>query len=170
LLDYAETHAAHHDASAQRQAEVVRLLRHFDDSAILSLDFGYIVQDGTPGPTQIQRTAAMLAGSISPDVAAWFEHQRKLATGDIADAPLHLAPGLRLVDLAERAAEGEVSASCYAAPGPASIHEPSAVSRAAFALLIRVAAGGLRPRDVIEPEAARELTGLLERGLVRLQT
>jgi carbamoyltransferase len=168
LLDYAETHAAHHDASAQRQAQTVRLLRHFEQSAIRSLDFGYVVQDGAPGPAQVQRTAAMLAGPISADVAAWFEHQRKLAAGDIADAPLHLAPGLRLVDVAERAAEGNVSTTCYVAPGPASIHEPGAVSRAAFALLIQVAAGGVRPRDVTEAGAAHELAGLLARGLVRL--
>jgi D-arabinose 1-dehydrogenase-like Zn-dependent alcohol dehydrogenase len=57
--------------------------------------------------------------------------------------------------------------SCYAAPGPQSLHEYTAVSRGAFAVLMRVAAGGLCVRDIHEPEAARELVPLLVRGLVR---
>jgi carbamoyltransferase len=168
-LVYAETHAAHHDDSGRRQTQVVRLLRHFDDAGIQTLDFGYIVQDASPGSTFVVRTTAPLTTAIWGDVAAWFVHQRRLAADDRADAVLELAPGLGLVDVAERAPDGKASASCYVAPGPASLHEPGAVSRAAFALLIRVAAGGLRPRDVSDEAAARELLELLQRGLVRLQ-
>jgi len=73
------------------------------------------------------------------------------------------------VDIAERAPDGTVSTSCYAAPGPRSIHESTAVSRGAFAVLMRVAAGGLRVRDIHEPDAARELVPLLVRGLVRCE-
>jgi carbamoyltransferase len=169
LLAYAETHAAHHDDPARRQAQVVRLLQHFKSAEIQTLDFGYIVQEAASGSTHVVRTAAPLAASISADVAAWFAHQRRLATDDISDTVLELAPGLGLVDVAERAPDGKTGASCYVAPGPASLHEPGAVSRPAFALLIRVAAGNVRPRDVTDEAAARELRELLQRGLVRLQ-
>jgi carbamoyltransferase len=168
LLDYAESHAAHHKRSAERQAHVVRLLRHFEHAAIGSLDFGYIVQDGTPGPTYVQRTTAMLAGSIAGDVAAWFAHQRRLAAGAIDALPLQLAPGLRLVDVAERAPGAAAESSCYVAPGPGSLHEPSPVSRRAFALLGRIAAGGLRWCDVEGAGARQELDVLLARGIVRV--
>ena len=167
LLEYAETHAAHHDSSADRQAQTVRLLQHFDRADVTSLDCGYIVQDGMSGPALIQRTGAMLGGAISADVGAWFAHQRRLVAGQIENARLSLAPELRLVDIAERAPDGTVSMSCYAAPGPQSLHEYTAVSRGAFAVLMRVAAGGLCVRDIHEPEAARELVPLLVRGLVR---
>jgi carbamoyltransferase len=167
LLDYAETHAAHYDSSSERQAQTVRLLRHFERSGIRSLDFGYIVQDANAGPAFVQRTAAALAGSVSGDVAAWFAHQQQLARGEIADLPLQLAPHVALVDVAERPPAGEVTASCYVTPGPGSIHEAGAVSRAAFGLLIRVAAGGVRVRDVNDPAAVRELAMLLARGLLR---
>ena len=169
LLEYAETHAAHHDRSAQRQAQTVRLVQHFDRAGVASLDFGYIVQDGMAGPALVQRTGAMLGGAISTDVGAWFAHQRRLAAGQIENARLSLAPQLRLVDIAERAPDGTVCTSCYAAPGPQSLHENTAVSRGAFAVLMRVAAGGLRVRDVHEPDAARELVPLLVRGLVRCE-
>ena len=72
LLDYVETHAAHHDASAQRQAQVVRHLRHLEKARIRTLDFGYIVQDGTLGEAHIERTNAMLEGPVSGVVSAWF--------------------------------------------------------------------------------------------------
>lgn len=169
LLAYAETHSAHHDESARRQTQIVRLLRHFNEAGIQTLDFGYIIQDANPGATHVVRTTAPLKAAISGDVAAWFAHQRRLVADDRADGVLELAPGLGLVDVAERAPDGIASASCYVAPGPASLHEPGAVSRPAFALLIRVAAGGLRPRDVSDHAAARELRELLQRGLVRLQ-
>jgi len=169
LLEYAETHAAHLEDSAQRQAQTVRLLRHFERAGIHSLHFGYIVQDGTPGPAHAERTTAALTAAIGPDVAAWFAHQRRLAAGDIAAVPLRLAPGLRLVDVAERMSESPTETSCYVAPGPASVHGANAVSRSAFAVLLRVAAGGLHPGDLTEDDAARDLAGLLERGLVRLQ-
>jgi carbamoyltransferase len=166
LLGYAETHTAHYDDTDRRQAQTVRLLQHFDLADIRSLDFGYIVQDGTPGPARLVHTTAPLTASISDDVAAWFAHQRRLAAGDVADVPLELAPGLRLVDVAERTADGATTAACYVAPGPASLHQAGPVSRGAFALLIRVAAGGLRPRDVTEPDAVRELSVLLQLGLI----
>lgn len=170
LLEYAESHAAHRRRSGgERQAETVRLLQHFERVGINSLDFGYIVQDGMPGPALLQRTGAMLYGAISADAGAWFAHQRRLLAGHIEDARLALAPELRLVDIAERAPDGTVSMSCYAAPGPVSIHENTAVSRGAFAVLMRVAAGGLRVRDIHEPDAARELVPLLVRGLVRCE-
>jgi|GEM_PF-2463418 len=169
LLTYAETHAAHHDDPPVRQRHVVRLLRHFKDAGIQSLDFGYIVQDAERGPAHVVRTAAPLTASIADDIAAWMAHERRLAADDISDAVLELAPGLGLVDMAERAPDGATSASCYVAPGPQSLHEAGAVSRAAFALLIRIAAGGVRPRDVSGETAARELRELLQRGLVRLQ-
>jgi len=169
LLEYAETHAAHIDSGTQRQRQVVRLLDHFRRSDIQTLDFGYIVQDGTPGDIYLAHSAAPVTTAISDDVASWFAHQRRLAANDFADAVLELAPGLRLVDVADRAADGDVATNCYVAPGPASLHEPSAVSRGAFALLIRVAAGDLRSRDVTEPSAARDLATLLDRGLVRLK-
>jgi carbamoyltransferase len=167
LLSYAETHAAHHDDRAVRQAEVVRLLEHYRQAGIATLDFGYIVQDGEPGATQVERTSAALAGDLAPDVTAWFAHQRRLATEDIADSLVGLAPGLRLVEVAEREPPGETQVSCYVAPGAGSLHEARPVSRPAFALLIRAAAGDLRPRDV-SGDDARELTALLASGIVRL--
>jgi hypothetical protein len=147
----------------------VQLLEHYRAAQIRSLDFGYVVQDGLPGAAQTVRTSAPHTTSIAGDVAAWFAHQRRLAAGNVADADavLELAPGARLVDIAEREPDGSLTASCYLAPGAASVHEATAVSRSAFALLIRVAAGGLRPRDVTESDAVRELPTLLERGLVR---
>jgi carbamoyltransferase len=167
LLEYAETHAAHHESPAARQAQTVRLLRHYDRSGIRSLDFGYIVQDAAAGPVLVQRTTAALTGSIAGDVAAWCAHQRRLAAGDVTELPLRLAPHVALVDVAERPPAGEVSASCYVTPGAGSMHEAGAVSRTAFGLLIRIAAGGVRARDVGDPAAARELVALLQRGLVR---
>jgi hypothetical protein len=166
LLAYAETHAAHHDDAAQRQAQAVRLLQHYRSAAIQSLDFGYILQDGSPGAAQIMHTAAALTATIADAVEGWFAHQRRLDRGDVNDAVLELAPGLRLVDIAERAPDGVTSAACYVAPDPASFHEAAPVSRAAFALLVRVASGNVRPRDVTEPGAAHELHALLRTGLI----
>ena len=167
LLAYAETHAAHHDDRAARQAEVVRLLTHFRQAGIATLDFGYIVQDGMPGAALIERTAAPAATEICADVAAWFAHQRRLAAGAAGDAILRLAPGLRLVDVAESEPPAAATISCYVAPGAGSLHEARPVSRTAFGLLIRAAAGDVRAGDV-SGDAARELTALLERGLLRL--
>jgi carbamoyltransferase len=76
LLAYAETHAAHHDDSALRGAQVVRLLRHFQAAGIRSLDFGYVVQEAAPGPAHVIRSAAPLTTSISDDVSAWLARQR----------------------------------------------------------------------------------------------
>ena len=169
LLAYAEVHAAHRDDGARRQAEVVRLLTHFRRAGIATLDFGYVLQDGAAGATVVERTAAPAAGPIFADVGAWFAHQRRLASGDVADAELQLAPALRLVDVAEREAGGETTTACYVAAGAASLYEARPVSRAAFALLNRAAGGGLRLRDVTEPAPLRELRALLERGLLRLR-
>ena len=119
LLEYAETHAAHHDSVTQRQEHVVRLLEHFQRSGIRTLDFGYVIQDGIRGDAHLERTAAPLTAN------------------DFADAVLELAPGLRLVDVTERAANGAVTTTCYVAPGPASLHEPSAVTPRAFARCYR---------------------------------
>jgi carbamoyltransferase len=168
LIAYAETHAAHYDESERRQSQTVRLLQHFTAADIQSLDFGYIVQDGTPGPAHLVHSAAPLTTAISGDVAAWFTHQQRLAAGDVSGVPLELASGLRLVDVAERVAGGDVTLSCYVAPGPASLHPAGPVSRGAFALLMRVASGGLRPRDVTEPDDIRELSTLLQLGLIVL--
>lgn len=71
LIDYAETHAAHLDGTA-REAEVVRLMRHFIESGITTLDFGYIVQANEPGSTEIVPTAAARSGSIAGVVEKWL--------------------------------------------------------------------------------------------------
>lgn len=162
LLEYAEVHAAHHDDGALRGAQAVRLLQHFHAAGIETLDFGYVVQDGTPGRVQVERTGAPASGALGDDVASWFAHQRRLDAGGVDDVEVRLAPGLRLVDVAEREAGGETATSCYVAPGAGSLHAPRPVPRAEFAQLIRAAAGGLRVRDVTE-------RGLLERGLLRLR-
>jgi len=169
LLDYAETHAGHHPDPIDREIQTVRLLRHFADSNIETLDFGYIIQDGSLGPTHIMRTNAALNGPIHADVADWFASQQRLLVPEAAGDRLELAPGLRLVDLADRKSDGHVVTSCYVAPGPSSVQESSPVNRTAFALLIRAAAGSLRPRDVEGDDAIRELVWLLDRGLLRLR-
>jgi carbamoyltransferase len=168
LLAYAELHAAHHDDRARRQAGVVRLLTHFQAAGIATLDFGYVIQDGEPGPVLIERTAGPFTAATGADVAAWFAHQRLLAAPGAADREAALAPGVRLVEVGERDAAGATSSACYVAPGAGSVHEARPVSRTAFALLMRATAGGLRARDVTEPAAARELQALLARGLLRL--
>ncbi len=168
LLAYAETHAGHHDDRAVRQAEVVRLLEHYRHAGIATLDFGYILQDGTAGTTQVERTGGALAGELAPDVAAWFAHQRRLAAGDVAGALVHLAPGLRLVEVAEREPPEETQLACYVAPGAGSLHGARPVSRAAFTLLIRAAAGALKPREV-DGDDAHELGALLASGILRLR-
>lgn len=109
-----------------------------------------------------------LAGELGPDIAAWFAHQRRLAAGDVADALVHLAPGLRLVEVAEREPPGETQLACYVAPGAGSLHGARPVSRAAFALLIRAAASELRPREV-DGDDARELGALLASGILHLR-
>jgi carbamoyltransferase len=166
LLAYAETHAAHLDDRVQRQAEVVRLVRHFHAASIRTLDFGYVVQAALPGSTQVERTTAALAADVSGEVAAWFAHQRQIDDGDADE--FVLAPELRLVEVAERDADGRVEVPCYLAPGPASFYEARPVSRAAFGLLIRAAAGRIRAAEVTDPEDARELAALVARGLLRI--
>jgi carbamoyltransferase len=72
LIDYAERHAAHLDGPA-REAAVLRLMRHFADHEIATLDFGFIVQRNEPGPTEVVPTAAAGLASIATAVAKWFE-------------------------------------------------------------------------------------------------
>jgi carbamoyltransferase len=168
LLEYAETHAAHLDGAARR-AEVVRLLRHYEASDIRTLDFGYLIQDGEPGRTHVMRTASALAGPIVADVAAWFAHQRRFARGGIDDAELALAPGLRLVATATRAADGRVTMAYAVDPAPDTMLEATAVSPLAFAILERVAAGALRPREMDDAAEVSELARLLDGGWVRVR-
>jgi carbamoyltransferase len=168
LLAYAETHAAHVDDASAREALTIRLLRHYVKSGIETLDFGYILQDGELGATHVQRTQAPQNLAIDADVASWFTHQQRLARGDAATAPLILAPGLRVGRETARTAEGGRTGSCYALPGAASVQEAAALTERAFALLDRIADGGVRATDITEPEERRELGALLDQGLVRL--
>lgn len=168
LLAYAETHVAHIDDPGAREAQVVRLLRHYVESGIETLDFGYILQDGELGATHLQRTPAAQSAAIDADVAAWFTHQQRLARGGSATAPLILAPGLRIGRETARTAEGGRTGSCYALPGPASVQEAAALTERAFALLDRIADGGVRATEITAPEERRELGALLDQGLVRL--
>src|SRR6185312_14265023 len=92
LVSYAETHAAHLPEGAAREAETVRLMRHFEDAGIGTMDFGYVVQSAQPGGTRVMRTAAALAGDLEGDVAEWFAHQERRARGPIDDVALSLAP------------------------------------------------------------------------------
>jgi carbamoyltransferase len=167
LIEYAETHAAHHDDAARQKAQTVRLLRHFAAVDIATLDLGYIVQDGAPGPTLTVRTAAAHGTSLSADVADWFASQHRLDAGNVEDALLQLAPELRLVEVGERDASGSRTAY-YAAPGPASLLDSSELSPTAFELLTRIASTPTRVRDVSGDRAMRELVALLRRSTIRL--
>jgi carbamoyltransferase len=167
LLEYAETHAAHHDEPAEQKAQTVRLLRHFSAAGIGTLDLGYIVQDGMPGPASITRTNAPHAADISADVADWFASQRCLQASNAEDALLTLAPALRLVEVAEHDTAGTRTAY-YAAPGPASLLDSSELTPAAFTLLTRIATTATRVRDVSGERDLRELVTLLRRGVLRV--
>jgi carbamoyltransferase len=167
LLDYAELHAAHLEGAARR-SELVRLVRHYETSGIRTLDFGYLVQDGEPGGTSVMRTANALAGPIAADVSAWFAHQRRFARGGIDDAELGLAPGLSLIRMERRAPDGRTTTSFALDPGAATMLEAIPVSALGFALLERIAAGTLRPRDMDDPAEVSELARLLAGGWVRI--
>lgn len=164
LLTYAETHAAHVDDATARETETVRLLRHLHAVDIRTLDFGYIVQDARSGRMQLERTGAPANTDCSADVAAWFGHQRLI--DDAPDGTYVLAPQLRLVDLAEREPDGTAAASCYIAPAGASVHGARPVSRAAFALLIAAANGGI-VASTIEADALPTFAELVGMGLLR---
>jgi carbamoyltransferase len=167
LLDYAELHAAHREG-AQRHADVVRLLRHYEASGLRTLDFGYLLQDGEPGHLTVMRTANALRGPIAADVAAWFAHQQRFARGGIDHAELALAPGLQLVSTATRAPDGRATTSYAVEAADDSMLESIAVSPLAFALLERVAAGTLRPGAMDEVDEVSELARLLDGGWVRV--
>ncbi len=114
LIDYAETHAAHLDTSPERQAQTVRHLRHFERAGIRTLDFGYIVQDGTPGARRHAANARRRHVHRGPiptaTVGAWFARQRQAysARAHRGRDRLHrrnvarAAALRRLVDIAER--------------------------------------------------------------------
>jgi carbamoyltransferase len=168
LLEYAETHAAHHDDSAQQKGQTVRLLRHFSAAGIGTLDLGYIVQDGMPGPALTVRTTAPHGASVAADVADWFAGQQRLDAGRAEDTLLQLAPDLRLVEVEERDARGTRTAY-YAAPGAASVLGSSELTAAGFDLLTRIATTPMGVREVSGERDLRELVALLRRGILRLQ-
>lgn len=64
LATYAERHAAHIDDRAAREALVARLLAHYREHGIRTLDFGYILQDGEAGETRIATLSP--AGELVP--------------------------------------------------------------------------------------------------------
>jgi carbamoyltransferase len=169
LIAYAETHASHLDDGAARRAEVVRLLRHYEASGIRTLDFGYLIQDGEAGRTHVMRTANALHGPLAVDVIAWFAHARRFARGDIDDAQLQFAPGLQLVTTTTTGADGRATTTYAVEPAQDSILEATTVSPLAFALLERVAAGTLRPREMDDPAEVGELARLLDGGWVRIR-
>lgn len=68
LLDYAEIHAAHYDTPQERQAETLRLFSHMTGAGITTLDFGYVLQDGTPGPAHVVRPGTLRTRSTSSTV------------------------------------------------------------------------------------------------------
>lgn len=166
LLAYAESHAAHLEGPA-RGAEVVRLLRHFADVGIRTLDLGYVIQDGHPGATHVVRTTAARNGPLGEDVAAWFAHQRRLAGGAPEDTVLALAPGVSLVRESVRAADGSLATVLQLLPGPHTLLEPYTVSPLLFELLERMTQTDVRRSDVTDRRCARELGELVDRGYVR---
>lgn len=170
LVNYAETHAAHLPEGAPREAELVRLLRHFAGAGIETLDFGYLIQGSEPGGTRVMRTPAALAGAIADDVADWFRHQRRLERGGIDDAALSLAPRTALVRELVKAADGSTAESRQLLPGPGSLHEARQLAPSAFDVLDRIAGATLRPRDFTDEAERRSLDALLDEGTVRLQT
>lgn len=167
-LAYAESHSRHL-RGPERDGLLVRLLRHFAEARIASLDFGYVVQSGRPGSVHVVRTAAARSGPIAADVSAWFAHQRRLARADTTEMTLELAPGLDLKRIFTRTADGGTIGSNYAVPGLASVLAPKELSDAALAVLDRVAAGNLRTRDVTDEQEGCELSQLLREGYVRLR-
>jgi carbamoyltransferase len=167
LLGYAERHAAHLDGDA-RKAAVLRLLRHYEASGIRTLDYGVLVQDGERGGTQVMRPAVAAQRTVAIDVAAWFAHQRRFARGRIDEATLVLAPGLELVRECRRRADGTHDETYAVEPGPRSMLAATPVSPLAFALLERVGAGTLVPRDMDDAAEVRELGALLAGGYVRI--
>lgn len=169
LLSYAETHTGHLRGGA-RETLLVRLLRHFDACAIHSIDFGYVLQDGEPGSTHVVRTSAPLAGSIADDVGAWFLHQQRLGRGDIDEIVLELAPGLRVTREFAMTRDGRIAASSAALPGSGSMLGVTPISAIALSVLDRIATGGAHARDFVETQEARELTRLLDQGLIRLRS
>ena len=166
LLAYAEVHAGHLRDS-ERETLLVRLLRHFKEWEIESIEFGYVIQTGEPGTTHVVRTAAPQTGSIATDVAAWISHQRRLAGGDFADVALELAPGLGLTRTFARRSDGGSAAAAYAVPGPASMLALTTLSDPALAVLDRVARGNVCARDIVDEHECRELARLLDEALIR---
>lgn len=167
LLAYAETHVAHLPDGPVREAQLVRLMRHFATTGIETLDFGYLLQDGAPGTAHVVHSGAALTSALHDDVAAWFAHQRRLTTASHDNPTLVLAPGLRLSLEVVRAAAGTMITTPHALPGPASLVDARHHSQAAFVLLDRVAAGDMHLRDVTEAAEMRELAILLTEGWVR---
>lgn len=168
LIAYAETHAAHLASSEEREAETMRLMRHFAQRGIATLDFGYILQDGEPGSTHVFRTSAAAGGDVHHDVSAWFLHQQRLARGGIDALRLRLAPGTALVREAVTASDGSRAALRQLLAGPGSIHETTSLSEEAYALLGRITDGGLSFRDLTDVRERDLLRELLEVGVVRL--
>ena len=169
LIEYAERHTAHYAAGAERDAMFSRLLTHLQSAAVGSLDYGYILQQAAPGDAHLFHTQAARSNDITADVAAWFAHQAQLMTSADNDRLLDLATGVHLVDVGERDASGAMAQDCFLAPGPASLHEPVPVSRAAYALLSQAITGELRFGNVVNAPVCREIAPLLDRGLLRLR-
>jgi carbamoyltransferase len=155
LPAYADLHAAHLDDPRERRELALRLERHFAEVNIRTLDFGYLVQRAERGNAYVMATPAALTDSLADDVSAWLDHQHRRAQGTSDDAPLELAPGLR-VDAG------------FLVPGPGSMLAPMPLSAAAVALVERIATTSLRRRDVAgDALAARELRWLFDGGWIR---
>jgi carbamoyltransferase len=167
LIDYAESHAGHLPPGA-RERQVATLLRHFAASGIQTLDFGYLLQDGTPGSTYLINSAAPATRAVSDDVAAWFEHERRLAQADSNDTPLALAPGLRLVCEIDREPGGNVVTTYFAIGAGGSLFGTCPLSATAFGLMERAAGDSFRQRDITDERESSELRALLDQGLLRL--
>ncbi len=167
LVDYAESHAGHLPPGTREQ-QVAVLLRHFAASGIATLDFGYLVQDGTAGSTYLINSAAPATRAIFDDVAAWFAHQRRLSQGDAIDALLAIAPGLRLVRESAREPDGSLTVTHAAVGCDGSLFGVCELSDTAFRLLGRLADTPLRRRDIEDAAESCELSSLLDQGLIRL--
>jgi carbamoyltransferase len=170
LVNYAEAHAAHLPEGAPREAEMIRLMRHFEDAGIRTMDFGYVVQGAEAGDAHVMRTPAALAGDLCGDVTDWFRHQERLAGGEIDDVALSLAPRTAVVSERVKAADGSTAESRQFLPGPGSLHEARELAPAAFDLLGRVAGGTLRRADLWGQAERDSLDALLDEGIVRLRT
>lgn len=169
LFDYAYGHAGHHPPGAPREREIAALLHHFAANAIRTIDFGYILQDGTEGSTHAIQTTAPLTTSISRDVSEWFAHQRRLADGTTRDLVLALAPGLRLVHESVHEPDGAIAARYLALPAPSSVLTVREVSKTAFELLRQIGERELRADDVTGEPGEAELRALIEQGYVRFR-